>query len=308
MSLTYLKSVFNSFQSMKSISVQLLRIKNLSGGTNYFTRQIEIKPEEELFDYITAICGKYSSDKFLDSIGALDDYQGDILKDNIYKLSVGNELIRENYEKLEAAIADPSVENEVIKNEWNALLIKGVILLGNKQEDIRLISMKSPLSVLSNRFIGCGQDTFKKLRDPVLTLNKNLDAIIVNNVFYMLTMQAENLFNMERSYKLLCDTKVEELIQYDLFSNPDIFLEIATKGQNPRRFVSFNQSRADVLHEYENRVKYLPMFRIALKPDGKIDTEDVKSSERLIKFLCNKAMMDPVKDEPQEVAGAKALL
>lgn len=305
MSLNYLKNVFNSIQSMESVSVQLVRIKNRSEGTNYFTRQIEIKPENELFDYLTEISNKYSSEKYFDSIGSLDEYQGDILKDNLYKLYVSDSLIQENYEKLETAIADPDVESEVIKNEWNALLIKGAILLDNKQEEIRLISMKSPLSVLSNRYIGCGRDSFKKLKDPVLTLNRNLDAIIVNNIFYMLTMQAENLFNMERSYKLQCNTRVEELLQYDLFSDPDVFVEMAKKGQNPRRFISFNQSRADAIRNHETRVKYLPMFNISVDPNGMIDTKDIKSSERLIKFLCNKAMMDPVEDAPREVAGAK---
>ncbi len=118
-------------------------------------------------------------------------------------------------------------------------------------------------------------------------------------------MQAENLFNMERSYKLRCGIKIEEIAALDILSNTDAFRAVASKGQNPRRFVSFNQSRLDAIKDINSRKKYMKMFQIKVK-NGKIDTEDPKSSERLVKFLCDKAMLDPIDEEPREVSAAKA--
>ena len=150
-----------------------------------------------------------------------------------------------------------------------------------------------------------GKDGFKKVDDPILTLNKNLDALVINDVFYMFTMQAENLFNMERSYRLRCETKLKEICTMGILSNEMAFREIASKGQNPRRFISFNQSRLDVLKNETSRRKYMKMFAIEMKEDGTINTEDEKSSVRLVKFLCEKAMIDPVDESPREVSAAK---
>jgi hypothetical protein len=48
----------------------------------------------------------------------------------------------------------------------------------------------------------------------------------------------------------------------------------------------------------------MKMFKITMKGDV-IDTEDEKCSERLVKFLCDKAMLDPIDEEPREVSAAK---
>ena len=78
------------------------------------------------------------------------------------------------------------------------------------------------------------------------------------------------------------------------------------KGQNPRKFMSFNDTRLNVLKERTEREKYLKLLKIPWKDDGTIDTEADKASDRLIRFLCDKAMIDPVDEEPREVAAAKA--
>ena len=302
MSLNYLKKVFTAINSLDSISVQILRVTNSKDGTHYFARQIEVQPEEELTAFIHSICEKYVKD--FTSAEPVDDYKGDIIKGNIYKLPTSDDLIFEYYQTLETAIANPSTEGDVVMRLWNALLIKGTVEIDGEEQQIKLISMKSPVSVLTNKFIMAGKDRFRKLNDPILTLNKNLDAVIVNGVFYMLTMQAENLFNMERSYKLRCEAKIEEIAALNILSNTDAFKAVATKGQNPRRFVSYNPSRLDAIKDPRNRKKYMKMFKIEMKGD-EINTEDEKCSERLVKFLCDKAMLDPIDEEPREVTAAK---
>ena len=302
MSLAYLRKVFTAIGSLDSISVQLLRVTNNKDGTHYNAREIEIQPEEDLDAFIISICKKYSKD--LSSAETVDYYTGDIVKGNIYKLPVNDELISEYYETLDAIVANPSTEGDVVMGEWNALLIKGRITFDEGEQELKLISMKSPITVLTNKYIGAGKGNFKKIKKPILTLNKNLDAVIINSTFYMLTMQAENLFNMERSYKLRCGAKVEEVVELGILTNADAFKDMATKGQNPRRFVSFNQSRLDAIKNTNSRKKYMKMFNIGMKC-GKIDTDDIKSSERLVKFLCDKAMLDPIDEGPREVSAAK---
>ena len=305
MSLTYLKSVFNALEQLDSISVQVLRVTNAKDGSHYYARQIEIQPEEDLIEFISGFRDHYS--RTIDTVSSLDDYQGDIVNGNYYKLPLTDDLICTDYQVLVNTLSNPSVEGNIAKKSWTALVIKGVIQIDDNESPVMLFSMKSPVTAFRNKFIMSGKDKFRKVSEPILTLNKNLDAIIINGFLYMLTMQAENLFNMERSYKLRCGEKVEEIVNLGILTNNDVFKNIATKGQNPRKFVSFNQSRLDALKETNSRKKYMKMFQIDMK-DEKIDTEANKSTERLVKFLCNKAMLDPVDEGPREVSAAKAWL
>lgn len=303
MSISLLKNVFTKVKSMNYVSVQMLRVTNNKNGSLYYSRQIEIHPEENLYEFISSICDKYN--RTMDEAESIDDYCGDIVKGRIYKLPVNNEIISDYYQSLLSTVSNPSTEGDVVMKDWNALVLKGNIEMSGGDHQVILISMKSPVSVLTNKYVLYGKDRFKKLNNPVLTLNKNIDAIIVNDTLYMLTMQAENLFNMERSYRIRCEGIIEEVIELDILTNPDSFTSIATKGQNPRRFVTFNQDRLEAIKNTNSRIKYMKMFQISVK-DGQIDTDDEKSSERLVKFLCDKAMLDPIDEEPREVSAAKA--
>lgn len=305
MSISYLRNVLEEIENLDSVSVQLLRITNNKSGTQYFARQIEIQPEEDLSSFMKNLSEKYLG--LIESVDSVDDYCGDIVKGNIYKLSVDDEMIAEYFKSLEVVTANPSTEGDVVGRNWNAFFIKGKAKVLSEDKDVMLFSMKSPVSVLTNKYLLSGKDRFKRLNEPILTLNKNLDAVVVNGTLYMITMQAENLFNMERSYRKRCDEKVEEVIMLDILTNSDAFVNIATKGQNPRRFVSFNQSRLDAIKNTNSRKKYMKMFQISMK-DSQIDTDDEKSSERLVKFLCDKAMLDPIDEKPREVSAAKAWL
>lgn len=303
MSVDFLKKVLTGIKCMDSLSVQLLRVTNNRKGTVYYARQIQIHPEKELYEYIESMCDGINV--VVEKTEGIDDYCGDIVKGCIYKLSIHNDMILDYYDSLLNATSNPSIEGDVIKQNWNALLLKGYIKIDGTEKEIMLVSMKSPVSILKNKFVISERNCFTKLDKPMLTLNKNIDAIIVDNTLYMLTMQAENLFNMERSYRKRCETKVDEIIKLGILTNSDSFNKIATHGQNPRRFVTFNQGRLDAIKNPNSREKYMQMFRINMK-NNRIDTEDEKSAERLVKFLCEKAMLDPIDEEPREVSAAKA--
>lgn len=115
----------------------------------------------------------------------------------------------------------------------------------------------------------------------------------------------ENLFAMERAYKAVCNNKVNEIIECGFLTDEAVFQKIATSGQNPRRFVAYNQSRLEAMKNVSKRKKLAKMFNLKLSGSN-IDTNDEKTATRLVKFLCNKAMLDPLNDLPVEVAAAKS--
>ena len=300
-----LRQIFPDIPQLYSISVQLLRIEKDENPIRYFSREIELKPEEDFFEYLKELCAKYSSQKTSSLQGEVDIYQGDVIIDRVYKLPVTDELISDSLQVLESVIADPDTEGDVVGQEWNALLIKGLISGKDGTVPVRLITMKSPIAVLRNRFLLDEKGQFRKIENRVLTLNKSLDAVIYGETFYFLTLQAENLFNIERAYKKKSEKKTTEIIESGIISDPEKFQIAARKGVNPRRFVSFNPQRFEALQQMTGRKRFAELFQLKLASDGTISTDDAVTTDRLIRFLCDKAMVDPVDEAPREVSAAK---
>lgn len=185
-----------------------------------------------------------------------------------------------------------------------AYLLKGdVPVLGNSPKTVRLVVMQKPYTSLKNRFLKNNSD-FYEITDIVLNLRTSFDAMIYENVFYMFTFAAEGLFNMEKSYKKVCLKKVEEIIECDFLTDYEIFKSIATKGHYPRKFVSFNQERLELLKNNESREGFANKFNIPLY-NGKFDVTHEGTSEKILKILCNKGMIDPFNDTPVEVDASR---
>ena len=75
-----------------------------------------------------------------------------------------------------------------------------------------------------------------------------------------------------------------------------------TSGHNPRRFVAFNQQRYDAMKDAALRRRMAAIFQLTLDDSGLIDTSSSDASEKLIKVLCNKGMVDPFGNVPVEVS------
>ena len=77
-------------------------------------------------------------------------------------------------------------------------------------------------------------------------------------------------------------------------------------GHNPRRFVSFNEERLTALKKKAKRTSIAAKFSIPLDPaSGKFDTTVEGASEKIVKLLCNKGMLDPFDNDAVEVDGAR---
>ena len=143
--------------------------------------------------------------------------------------------------------------------------------------------------------------SFEEISDKVLSLRPTIDVVVFNDNIYMLTLAGENLFNMERSYKAICTTKIDTINECNDF---DAFSAIARSGHNPRKFVSFNDAHLQKLKNANSRKKMAKKFNIPLDGD-KFDTTNPDASDKLVKLLCDRGMVDPFDDNPMEVAGSK---
>lgn len=110
---------------------------------------------------------------------------------------------------------------------------------------------------------------------------------------------------MARAYKYVCHDSVVEVEAAGFISGIDYFKSVAEAGHNPRRFVSFNRERFEALKNTNTRKAMAKQFVIPLDADNKFDATVDGASEKIVKLLFNKGMIDPFKKSPVEVTGAK---
>lgn len=306
MSLSLIRDIFAGVGTYEAWSLQLIKINNSKrDGTSYLTRDVEITPSGKITAFIKEIADGYiQPDR-----GALNKYQdvreydGTSIDRIVYTLNADNELIQTEYEALIKAIATPDAEIDPLSMKAQAYLIKGIVTIGEEQHSVKFISMQKPVTNLKHKFLRAN-GTFQEIDDQVISLRTSIDVIFCDNTIFMLTLAGENLFNMERAYKATCNSKVEAVKAIGIVSDPDVFSNVACNGHNPRKFISFNERRLEKLKNANTRKKVSRQFDIPLNGD-QFDTSTPEASDKLIKVLCNRGMMDPFEDNPVEVDGSK---
>lgn len=307
MSLDTIKSVFENLSAGTNWSLQLLNIKTSKcTGTGYSSRQITLTPNERLVTLINDIASVYTGNgkKAIAAYRSVRDYDGTADALTVYKLPSTHELISTEYASFVQVIADPNNEDDPFEYT-SAYLLKGQLDMDGETTAIKLVSMQNPVTTLKHKFLR-KRGTFEELSDKVLSLRPTMDILVVGGTVYFLTLAGENLFNMARSYKAVCHQKIEEVEQADIISGIETFKAIAETGHNPRRFIAFNESRLTALKKKNVRVAMSKRFSIPLDVAGdKFDATAEGTTEKIVKLLCNKGMIDPFEKTAVEVDGAR---
>ncbi|BAM23918.1 hypothetical protein SCIM_1264 [Streptococcus intermedius JTH08] len=231
------------------------------------------------------------------------EYDGSADVKVIYKLSKSSELITNEYGLLLQAIANPDTEIQPLELKYQASVIKGDLLIDDDTISVKFVSMQNPITTLKNKFLQ-SNGTFKEISNKVLTLRNSIDLVIVNDIVYLLNLSGEKLFNMERAYHSICDSKIQLIEVKSIIEGFDSFKESASSGHNPRKFVSFNDDHLEKLADKKSRKKIAKKFNIPLKND-KFDSTQDGVADKIVKLLCQKGMLDPFDDIPMEVSGSR---
>ena len=306
MSLEKIKTIFNALSNCTAWSLQLLKITTSKRtGTSYIGREIALSPEGRLALFVKEISNRYinESNGILSSYHNVIEYDGSTIDKVIYRLNKSNTLIASEYDELINAISTPDTEIEPLEFKAQAYVLKGKINIDNEEKTIKLISMQNPVTSLKHKFWSIN-GAFKEITDKVITLRTSIDVVIIEDTIYMLTLAGENLFNMERAYKTTCEKKLKDIDDCKIVNNFKNFSSVAGTGHNPRKFVSFNDEHLQKLKNKKTREKMAKHFDIPM--DGDLfDTTEKDATNRLVKLLCDRGMVDPFNDTPKEVAGSK---
>lgn len=306
MTLEKMKAVFSALPTCAAWSLQLLQIiTSKQCGTSYTGREITLSPEGTLASFVAEISDRYINESkgVLGSYHDIAEYDGSTVDRVIYWLNKTNELISDEYDALIAAIADPDTELNPLEFKARAYVLRGIVNLEGEDKPIKLISMQNPVTSLKHKFLRAN-GTFTEITDKVISLRTSIDVIIMEDTVFMLTLAGENLFNMEHAYKAACVGKLDEIGQCSIVTDFAAFSSVAGSGHNPRKFVSFNDAHLQKLKNARSRAKMARKFSIPM--DGDLfDTTQPGATDKIVKLLCDRGMVDPFDDNPMEVAGSK---
>lgn len=294
--------IFSSFPSYTDWHVQLLKIKtDKNNKTIYTGRKISLHPSGAVKSLLDEISKRYSNSKngFLRSYINVRKYDGSTINNVIYWLKSNDVLISEDYNNLLKAIGNPDSELNPLDFDFQACMFEGY----RDDCSIKLISIKSPFVSLKHKFFA-SDGVFKEISDKVLSLSTTIDVVIISGVVYFLTLDGEKLFNMDRAYKKCGEEKVKDIIKNGLVSDDKLFSSEAMKGFNPRRLVSLNKNHLNKLTNINNRKNIAKKFNIPMVND-KFDVGKSDTTDKLIKVLCDRGMVDPFDNDAMEVAGSK---
>lgn len=306
MNLNEMIKVLSSFKTCKSWTLKILQIKNYKNKDSlYVAREIKIDPPETLKTIVSEIAENYIKDnRLMKKYENIVDYDGIILDSVIYKLNTTNNMVVSEYENLVNAIAKADNECNPFDLKANAYVLEGVIKYNDDKKNIQLFCIRNPITLFKNKFISFDKGKFKLFEDKIISLTNYFDVMLFDNEIYMFSLEGEKLFNMIRSYKQKCENDLKEIEKYNLFSDFEKFSAFSKSGRNPRKFCSFNIEYLKQLEDDKKRIEIAKKFNITLNEKNLFDSSDEDNLDRIIKLLCEKAMIDPFDEEPKEVVNS----
>ncbi len=306
MSLQKIKRVFSKLSNCSTWSLQLLNARESHGEFVYNAHDIVVTTPNAISEFIKELELVYSKEKGkLSKYHTVCDYDGSALENEIYKLECSNELICESSEKLINAMANPDMKGNALEFPANAYVLKGNIHIEEMRVSVKLFTIITPFKILKHTFTWDG-DSFKRLPDKYLSLRRYVDVLMIDNTAYLFNMNGEKLFNMERAYRTICRSKVEDIVNSGIVSDESMFRQYATSGHNPRKFVAYDENRLNKIRDNEGfKNRMAEKFGIIRTPEGTFDSSLSDNVDRIVKFLCKKGMIDPANDGPVEVESAR---
>lgn len=309
MAIEKVQNIIERLSSSDNWNIYTLRYKyTKKHGAVFESRQIRFRKRKELLEYIDFIQNEFLKNTFK-KYNEIREYDGTCNSSVIYYFQQKDSMITENLQLLNESLAKATTgcnEKGSEGDKENAFILQGTIKDENDEEQlIKLITLRKPFTTLKNKF--CYEEgEYKKIDSKVLNLGNTFDVLILGNEkVYFMNLNGESLFNLERVYKAICYKKVEEVCNNNILSDNDAFAKTANSGHNPRKFVLYDDKNLKYISVPKQRKRIAEKFQIKLNSKGEIDTSDSNNVNKLIKFLCNRAVLDPTNLEARESDGTK---
>lgn len=302
--LTELRKAFEALAQCADVDFTLHAIKighaEENGEISYVAHSLSIRPQDDLIAYLKEVGTGYVGDKkpIISDDFDVKPYDGTALDENeAFVISGKDGRVKKCFRDFCDVWATESVEHGADSIDPNAIAIC------DADKNYIFLSVRKPFSILKHKF-WYADSSYKRISDKILTLSTKMDAVIVGDKLYFLTISGAQSFVSEPICKKVAKEKVEEVTKREYILGAETLTAISLTGLNPRRYLGYNAERVADLDNQTKRRDVAKTFGITYSK-GKFDLTDKADAEKFIKVICNRGMVDPFTDGPVEVTGSK---
>lgn len=306
MSLKLIKTFFDELTSLTSVNLKLLKFEeDAKEGMVYTSQEITLYPSDLMKNLLEDVKKEYTKKAGrLGRYTAVDPYDGSMIGTTIYSLDCTDPLIKTAYEHMLVSLAKPQTEGRPMDFKANAYLLQGDWEHEGGVLPIKLIALMNPFTKLKHKFAYDGK-TFKEISEDVLDLRLYMDVVVIGKQVFFFGLSGEKLFGMERAYQTHVTELAVEFEKVSFLTNADNLKKTALSGHYPRMLVAYQASKMKYLDTPGHRRTIAKKFGIDIDKKDNFDMGKPDCAAKLIRFLCNKGMLDPTDEAAMEVAGAK---
>lgn len=296
MSYALIEEGINKIKNVTSWSSLLIEYNHKKKPNEYVCYKMNFETSELLTGTIFEMCKAYL--KIVNSYGnKVLDYTGTNPKNVVDKISTTNSLVDTCWKALIESINRCDDTTDLKNIKASAYIFVGTYTNseGNAQ-NLYLLTKRNPLLTFKKgrtKIFTSQHNTIKQSADPLVQFNKCFDALIYNNVIYMINSNCESIFNMEHSYKLICNTCLSELETLNIIQDIEDFRSYASNGQTPRKFITYDKDIIEKLKQTKWRIKLAKELKIPLTSDNeKFILSDTKHAKNFTLAICGKTKLN----------------
>lgn len=231
----------------------------------------------------------YSPEMPKNTIGFID------LKDN-------NNVLKSSLELLNGCIDNYTQFNS------QKLSLDGYIIECNisGKTFLKILCNANPIKHFKHKYLIT--NGFAELSDPILSLNSYCDCIIFNDYTLFFTGKAENIFDLEKHYKVIASQSLTYLESTGIIENFEDFKNYSSVWPKAAKFEGFDIERMKNFLKLDIpiRAQELNKFFIPVNQNGIIVANSPEEREKVLNFICGKLLTD-FNNDGYEVAYPKKI-
>lgn len=306
MSLQKIETAIRTAKQITHWNSLLIEYNHKRNPNEYVCYDINFVSAQLRNDIIASMCDAFLS--IVRKQNRILDYTSQNPKNTTERLDVRGQLMQFSWTSLINHIntSDDTVDLKDISA--NAFIFVGSYNDSNGTEkNLYLLARKNPIMSFKKRApILLGKNnTLQKTTEPLVQFGHCFDVLVIDNTLYSINNNFESIFNIEYSYKIVCQKHLAELESADIIDNIDSYKIFATSGQNPKKFITYNSETVEKLknQKYKDILKKRLHIPVNLTTH-KFDLSNPQNAKNFTLAICDKTKNNMFDDGICEVPSA----
>lgn len=285
-----------------NVNVRLYRFNRTGSDMkcSTYTVDLPVKSVKEYVDTLADDCRK-DMEEFDDVL----EYNETYFEEKLSWIDLRDAKISAVWKAIAEANCD--CEQEWVRNyrqdkaqhKFKGVVVESVV----DGKPIMLFMVANPVKCVDNAFI-LSKNEFKEVDGPLLILPTKVGAVLFGGRIYFMSRACLKLFVSKDVVERESRKAVDVIVAKGRIADEASFRDFAGRGHNPRRLLKCDENKVAIISDPKLGKVLRKKFGIEMK-GGKIMTSSQDETDRLIKVVTNRGMVDPFdNDAAVEVTGA----